>query len=512
MIHQAAQSIPLVCSTVAAKKSSGSILDPIAKPIADVLAFFYSIVPNYAVAILVLSLVWMVLISPLTLKTTRSMLAMQKLSPEMKRLQEQHRNDRQALAAAQMELYKTHNVSPFGSCLPSILPLPVFIALFRVIDGLSHKTTVHGVACATPKYLAHNTAMYHAIQVAGGHLNAFGLDLAKSALSTHTSVGTALPFYILLLIMMATQYVQTAQMMSRNPAAQQNSQMAIMKYLPLLFGVICIRFPAGVVLYYAMSNLCRIAQQELMYRFDPKVKTLAIRDVIEIEASAGVTDDQPASGMFSRRKDRAAATPAASRTRFRDMLGNTLQDQAAAREQAGGRKALPKGGAGGSRPNRDANRGGSKPASTSTPTRGTAKAGGSPANRRGATGRNGQSGTTGSGSRSGADSGSTGDKRATPTAPSAATRKGAPTKSPTPPTSETSPKAGRAGPKPAARSDRSDSPSTGGAASSQNDKPVAPSNPSSGNGRSNPPRTGAGSGRTGGRTGAQGSRNKRRGR
>ncbi len=127
MIHLAAlaaQANPSSCPVGAAVKSSSSILDPIAKPIADVLAFFYSIVPNYAVAILVLSLVWMVLISPLTLKTTRSMLAMQKLAPEMKRLQEKHRNDRQALSAAQMELYKTHNVSPFGSCLPSILPCP----------------------------------------------------------------------------------------------------------------------------------------------------------------------------------------------------------------------------------------------------------------------------------------------------------------------------------------------------------------------------------------------------
>ena len=74
--------------------------------------------------------------------------------------------------------------------------------------------------------------------------------------------------------MAGTGYMQSAQMMSRNPAAAQNPQMRMMKYLPLLFVVFFIRFPAGVLLYYAMSNVCRIVQQDLMYRFDPKVKAL----------------------------------------------------------------------------------------------------------------------------------------------------------------------------------------------------------------------------------------------
>src|SRR5438270_3111068 len=92
-------------TTVAgAHKSSGSLLDPIAKPIAWLLAEIYSVVPNYGIAIMVLSVIWMIIISPLTLKSTRSMLAMQKLQPQLKKLQEQHRNDRQAFAQAQMEL------------------------------------------------------------------------------------------------------------------------------------------------------------------------------------------------------------------------------------------------------------------------------------------------------------------------------------------------------------------------------------------------------------------------
>jgi YidC/Oxa1 family membrane protein insertase len=304
------------CSTIPASKTTDhSIFNPIAKPIADVLAGFYSIVPNFGVAIIILSIVWMIIIAPLTLKSTRSMLAMQKLQPQLKKLQNEHKNDRQAFAQAQMDLYREHNVSPFGSCLPSILPLPVFFALFRVIDGLSHKVTYHGVTCAAPNFLSSHTAMYKAIVAADGKIQAFGLDLSKNALSGHSSFLVALPYFVLLLIMIGTQYLQTAQMMSRNPAAADNPQMKFMKYLPIVFGVICIRFPAGVILYYAVSNICRMTQQTLMYRFDPKVKSLVAQEVIEVESN-------------TRRIDRNEASSApAPRSRFRDLL-NQAQEQA----------------------------------------------------------------------------------------------------------------------------------------------------------------------------------------
>ncbi len=305
------------------------LLNPIAKPIADVLAAFYSVVPNYGVDILVLSVVWMVIISPLTLKSTRSMLAMQALQPELKRLQDKHRNDRQAFAQAQMDLFRERGVSPFGSCLPMLLPLPVFFALFQVIDGLSRlvnnaKGTVVGcpvgphVAC--PRYLNPATKMFKAIVNAHGHINAFGLDLSKNALSPHSSFGAALPFYVLLLVMIATQYYQTAMTMNRNPAAQQNPQMKMMKFLPLVFGLFCIHFPAGVVLYYAMSNLCRIGQQWAMYRFDPQVTALVGQEVTEIEAKTREIDEaEHARGRPPRPNPPA---PAQGRPRFRDLLAN----------------------------------------------------------------------------------------------------------------------------------------------------------------------------------------------
>ena len=359
MLHLA--SIIGATTTSSSSSSSGGILGPIAKPVADVLAAFYHLVPNYGVAILLLSVAWMLLISPLTLKSTRSMLAMQKLQPELKKLQAEHKNDRQAFSQAQMQLFKERGVSPFGSCLPTILPLPIFFALFKVIDGLSNITNGH----PAPKYLSPNTQMYKDIVTAGGHLHAFGLDLSKTALTHHTSIASAIPFYLLLLIMMGTQYFQTSQMMSRNSAANANPQMAgqqkIMKFLPLIFGLFCLRFPAGVVLYYAMSNVCRIVQQELMYRYDPKVKALTISEVNEIEATTREIDERstPRRGGGGVMPLPAGGPAPTGRSRFRDLLASAAEQQQATRDAkaAGNARAAspPKGAptpSGGGRPTR----------------------------------------------------------------------------------------------------------------------------------------------------------------
>lgn len=312
------------------------MLEPIERPIAAVLALFYSWIPNYGVAIILLSVVWMILMAPLTVKQTRSMLAMQKLQPELKKLQDRHKNDRMALTEATQALYKEHGVSPLGGCLPMLLPFPLLIALFQVVDGLSKITN----GKATPKFLAHTTRMYHDIVRAHGALNAFGMDLAKSAVSGHASFLAALPYFVLILIMMGSQYYQQAQMMNRNPAAAQNPQMKMMKYLPIIFGVIYIRFPAGVVLYYTISNLCRIVQLSAMYRYDPKVKQLVSQEVTEVEVKTRDVERQE-------RQERSSAAPSSSssgRPKLRELLSNAAQqanEQAEANRRAKAAKRAP---------------------------------------------------------------------------------------------------------------------------------------------------------------------------
>jgi YidC/Oxa1 family membrane protein insertase len=342
--------VALIASPMAIlAKSSGITLDPIAKPIAAVLAFFYALVPNYGIAIILLTISMMVLLTPLTVKQTRSMLVMQKLQPQLKRLQEEHKNDRAALNEAVMALYKEHNASPLGGCLPMLLPLPVFFALFRVLEGLSRK--IAGVP--KPKYLSPSTKMYHDIVAQGGTLKAFGMDLSKSAASAKGDFLTVLPYFVLLLVMVATQYYQQRQLTSRNPQANQGQQAQIMKFFPLFFGVLSVRFPAGVVLYWTTSNLIRIFQQWAMYRYDPKVKALVEQDVKEVEARTREID---------------AAKPTS--TRLRDYLsrGSAIA------------KGDPKGGnrpAGGTRKSAGAKPGGTRSTPSGskpgTPSKGVAK-------------------------------------------------------------------------------------------------------------------------------------------
>ncbi|MDQ1428572.1 MAG: YidC/Oxa1 family rane protein insertase [Acidimicrobiaceae bacterium] len=297
--------------------AKGGLFDPIAKPLAAVLAFFYSLVPNYGIAIVLLTIAMMIVLTPLTIKQTRSMLVMQKLQPEMKKLQEQHKNDRAALNEAVMALYKEHNASPLGGCLPMLLPFPLFIALLRVLEGLSHTVKIGGKVVSEPKYLTVHTRMAKDIVAAHGQLDAFGMNLAKSARNVGGGFGHALPYFVLLLVMVGTQFYQQYQLTSRNPAAKsQPGQAAMMKFIPIFFGLISLNFPAGVVLYWTVSNIIRIGQQWALYKYDPKVKALVAQDVKEIEAKTREIDAKT-----------KTAKPAGGgkRSSFREMFTNAAE-------------------------------------------------------------------------------------------------------------------------------------------------------------------------------------------
>lgn len=257
-----------------------------------VLAGFYSLVPNYAIAIILLGLTYMAFVVPFTLKSTRSMLAMQKLQPKMKQLQQQHKDDRIALNQALTELYKKEGVNPFGACIPTLLPMPLLYILYSVIRGLGDKTCLHKTTdChATPLYISTGTKMYKALIHSaspglGAQMRSFGIDLANNAWADlHSNVGIWASFgaLLLLLIMIGANYYQQVQIMSLNPMVRQNqqmnSQMRMMRFFPILFGVLCIRFASGLVLYYAVSGLFRVGQTWAMYHYDPKVKALVAQD------------------------------------------------------------------------------------------------------------------------------------------------------------------------------------------------------------------------------------------
>jgi YidC/Oxa1 family membrane protein insertase len=234
--------------------------------IATVLAWFYSLVPNYAAAFAMMTILIMTLLTPLTLKSTKSMLELQRIQPEMKRIQQQHRGDRQAMNEELMALYKEHKVNPLGGCLPLLIQAPIWFVMYRVFIGLTRINPVTGNF--DPKYLDHSSQLYQDLSKTND-MNAFGLNLAEpAAKALREGFVTALPYLILVAVVVATYFVQQRQITSRNknnpnisdnPAAAQ--QQMIMKIFPVFSGVFAFIVPAALAWYFLVQNLFRIGQQ-----------------------------------------------------------------------------------------------------------------------------------------------------------------------------------------------------------------------------------------------------------
>lgn len=257
----------------------GKIFQPLFEAMAWVMAFFYALVPNYALAIALLTLLVMIVTAPLTVKSTKSMVSMQRLSPELKKLQQKYKGDRQKLNEEMMKLYKEHGVNPAGGCLPMLIQFPVFIVLYDSIKGLTNtvkrgqQTTagtkcMHSV-CASPRYIGIHTTIFKNLVASGGKMPAFGINLAQRFLGeVHYGIVSSLPFAALILIAIGLQYLQMRQLNKRNPAmAQANPQAQMMqRYLPLIMAVIYINISAGTNIYFIVSSLCRIGLQEGVFR------------------------------------------------------------------------------------------------------------------------------------------------------------------------------------------------------------------------------------------------------
>lgn len=234
------------------------ILDPIYTAMGTVLAWFYAIVPSYGLSIALLTIAVRVLLIPLTTKQVKSQQAMQRIQPELKRLQAKYKDDRTKLNEEMMKFYKENEVNPVAGCLPLLLQTPLFIVLYRLILGLIHKPH--------PKHLPASSAMYKSLVQSGGKMVSWGIDLAQSASAQH-GLGKALPFYALIAVTIASGFYQQRQMTARMPAGQTNAQMKMIgRVFPVMIGLISFRIPAGVVVYFVISNIWQIGQQELTFR------------------------------------------------------------------------------------------------------------------------------------------------------------------------------------------------------------------------------------------------------
>jgi len=245
---------------------------------ASLLAWFYGLTNSYGVAIALIALVVMALITPLTLKSTKGMLEMQRLAPEMRRLQSEHRNDRQKLNEEMMKLYQEHKVNPMASCLPLLAQMPVFIIMFRVLHGLTYtptqvsRTIARAVLAAgdentavafLPRYLSTDSEMFQAL-ASGTEMNSFGIDLSISPIvAMGDGLGKGM-IYIGMVIALGALYFAQQRMVAARAALSPTmsvTQQKIMQYLPVVFALFQLFFLTGLIIYYMAQAVLRIGQQ-----------------------------------------------------------------------------------------------------------------------------------------------------------------------------------------------------------------------------------------------------------
>lgn len=235
------------------------ILDPLYNALGGILSAYYAVIPHYGVAIILLTATVSLIRMPLVSKQVKSQQEMQRIQPEIKRIQAKFKSDPQKRNEELMRVYKEHDVNPLASCLPLLLQMPLFIVLYRLILDLAHDP---------PKHLPQPSRLFNSLVDDMGDMPAFGMDLADRA--SDMTGGGVVAVGILIVLVVATGFYQTRQMQARLPKESMNTQMAMVgKVMPVMFGVISFTIPAGVVLYFLISNMWQIGQQAYMYRHGP---------------------------------------------------------------------------------------------------------------------------------------------------------------------------------------------------------------------------------------------------
>jgi YidC/Oxa1 family membrane protein insertase len=198
---------------------------PLAKPLMVVLKFFNNFIDNFGFSIILLTICIKIIFWPLTQKSYKSMKGMQTLQPEMKKMREKYGADKQRLNKEMMLFYKEHKVNPLGGCLPMLIQIPVFFALYRVLLGSIE--------------LRHAPFMFWI-----------------------TDLSAKDPFYITPLVMGLTMFIQQKM----TPTNMDPTQAKIMLMMPVVFTFMFLNFPSGLVIYWLTNNLLTILQQYLIRR------------------------------------------------------------------------------------------------------------------------------------------------------------------------------------------------------------------------------------------------------
>jgi YidC/Oxa1 family membrane protein insertase len=210
----------------------------IAKPAFLLLDWLYSFIGNWGFAIVALTIIIRIVLFPLTYKGMVSMNKLKELAPRMKEIQTKYKGDPQKINAHVMELYRKHGANPMGGCLPILIQIPIFFAIYRVL--------------------------LNAIELKGAEWILWINDLAELD-----------PYFILPILMGITMYIQQHITPTNFTDPMQEK---IMKFLPLIFTFFFITFPAGLTLYWFINNLCSIAQQMVVNKIFERHKAKEIAE------------------------------------------------------------------------------------------------------------------------------------------------------------------------------------------------------------------------------------------
>ena len=200
----------------------------VAKPLVFLLDFFYNYVQNYGLAIVLMTIVIKLLFWPLSQKSYKSMQQMKQLQPMMAKLREKYKDDKEAMNREVMQLYKTYKVNPAGGCLPILVQIPVFLGLYQ--------------------------ALLNAIELRHA---AFISELPFTSIPWLADLASPDPLLITPLVMGASMFLQQ----KITPMPGDPTQAKIMMFMPIIFTVLFLGFPSGLVVYWLVNNIISIGQQ-----------------------------------------------------------------------------------------------------------------------------------------------------------------------------------------------------------------------------------------------------------
>jgi YidC/Oxa1 family membrane protein insertase len=272
-----------------------------------ILSGSYAVIPSLGVGIILLTILVRIVLLPLSIKQTRSMREMQRVQPEVKRIQAKYKGKKDATARQKMNeemmgLYKEHGVNPLGGCFPLVLQFPALIGLFYVVRAplkyLGYSVPEGAGSVVAPgQFLAQKVTgimqtlqdskltddlIHHALRVnqflgirldCSSSATLSGKDPSRIGAVCGNGVVDALPYLLLVLLMGLTTYYQQKQMQGRQGGTtEQAAQMQMFaRIMPILLMVFSYSFPSGVVLYWLTTNIWTIGQQRLMFRMAPPV-------------------------------------------------------------------------------------------------------------------------------------------------------------------------------------------------------------------------------------------------